>query len=445
MALAACALGATAHAQADAEYLPQLPCDALARQDASPEQLLPHLQRCQRSSTYLAHLGHQLNRQQRYPEAAEHLERAILFDPDATAAQMDYAIALAGSGDTLSALQLIAALLARTDLPPGQRSALQATRAHWAQAADTRLQQTRLQVGLRWGWDNNLLGAPNLSSLTLTFPTEAIQLPLDESNRPRPGSYQRADLRLDHTLVQSGGTRWDIGLALLQRHSAAVPEAGSRQLEAQLERSQGAHYLAASGAWLNTEGGTRYRSLGAGAGLQWPQAAAEGRACQGRLGLEAQERALRSNPLLSGRYLGLVAQWQCTGLPGGAPSATPYAPQWRVQLRTGRDQPRQPQRPGGAQHETSLRTTLSLPQGSAGAWLLDAELSHTRDATGYSPLLERGARRRQSRATLRLEYQHTWRPGLQWLAGLEAVAQPSNLPLFSLHSSGVYLGLRGSW
>ena len=117
-----------------------------------------------------------------------------------------------------------------------------------------------------------------------------------------------------------------------------MPEAGSRQLEAQLERSQGAHYLAASGAWLNTEGGTRYRSLGAGAGLQWPQAAAEGRACQGRLGLEAQERALRSNPLLSGRYLGLAAQWQCTGLPGAASSATPYAPQWRVQLRTGRDQ-----------------------------------------------------------------------------------------------------------
>jgi hypothetical protein len=239
VALAACALGATAHAQADAEYLPPLLCDALARQDASPEQLLPHLQRCQRSSTYLAHLGHQLNRQQRYLEAAEHPSAPSCSTPTPPPPRWT----------TPSPWPVGTPLGPAAHCRPAgahrpaarQRSALQATRAHWAQAADTRLQQTRLQAYLRWGWDNNLLGAPNLSSLTLTFPTEAIQLLLDESNRPRPGSYQRADLRLDHTLVQSGGTRWDIGLALLQRHSAAVPEA-SRQLEAQLERSQGAHY-----------------------------------------------------------------------------------------------------------------------------------------------------------------------------------------------------------
>lgn len=424
-------------------------CEALALQDATPDQLLPHLQRCQRSSAYLARLGHQLNRLQRYPEAVEHLERAILFDPDATTTQMDYAIALAGSGDTLSALQLIAALLARNDLPADQRVALQATRAHWAQALHTHVQHTRLQAGLRWGWDNNLLGAPNLTSLTLTFPSEAIQLPLDESNRPRPGGYQRADLRLDHTVVQPSGTRWDMGVALLQRHSAAVPESGSRQAEFVVERSQASHYLAASGAWLATRSGTRYRNLGAAAGLQWPQAGAQGRACQTRLGLEAQDRSLASNALLSGRYMGLVAQWQCAGLPGAAPAAADgaaaSAPQWRVQLRTGRDTPQQTQRPGGPQLESSLRATLSLPTRTTSAWLLDGELSHTRDSTGYSPLLDRGAVRRQTRGSLRLEYQHTWRPGLQWLAGAEAVAQASNLPLFSLHSRGLYVGLRGTW
>ncbi len=449
VALAACALGATAHAQADAEYLPQLPCDALAQQDASPEQLLPHLQRCQRSSTYLAHLGHQLNRQQRYPEAAEHLERAILFDPDATAAQMDYAIALAGSGDTLSALQLMAALLQRPGLPPEQRAALMAARARWAQAAHTPLRQTRLQAGLRWGWDNNLLGAPNLSSLTLTFPSEVIQLPLDESNRPRPGTYLRTDARLDHTHLQPSGTRWDLGLALLHRRSPAVPEAGSHQAEAVLERShpgapQGTlwartgHYLGASGAWLHTGSGTSYRSLGTAAGLQWqPQAASAARTCQSRLGLETQQRNLHSNPLLSGRYWGLAAQWHCASLP--------QAPQWRVHLRTGQDRPLQPGRPGGAQHETALRATWSLPHSPSATWLLDAELTHTRDATGYSPLLANNTPRRQSRAALRLEYQHTWPGGLQALAGLEAVAQHSNLPLFGLRSQGVYLGLRASW
>lgn len=442
--LAACLLAAPASAQT-----PPL-CDTLAQQtQTTPEQLLPHLPTCQRHPGYLARLGRLLNALQRYPEAAEHLERAILFDPDATAPQMDYAIALAGSGDTLSALQLMAALLQRPGLPPEQRAALMAARARWAQAAHTPLRQTRLQAGLRWGWDNNLLGAPNLSSLTLTFPSEVIQLPLDESNRPRPGTYLRTDARLDHTHLQPSGTRWDLGLALLHRRSPAVPEAGSHQAEAVLERShpgapQGTlwartgHYLGASGAWLHTGSGSSYRSLGAAAGLQWqPQAASAARTCQSRLGLEAQQRSLHSNPLLSGRYWGLAAQWYCASLP--------QAPQWRVHLRTGQDRPLQPGRPGGAQHETALRATWSLPHSPSATWLLDAELTHTRDATGYSPLLANNTPRRQSRAALRLEYQHTWPGGLQALAGLEAVAQHSNLPLFGLRSQGVYLGLRASW
>jgi hypothetical protein len=142
-------------------------------------------------------------------------------------------------GTPSSALQLIAALLARTDLPPGSaapcrpRAPIGPRRQTPACSKPARAPTCR--------WDNNLLGAPNLSSLTLTFPTEAIQLLLDESNRPCPGSYQRADLRLDHTLVQSGGTRWDIGLALLQRHSAAVPEVYP-PTGGPVERSQGAHY-----------------------------------------------------------------------------------------------------------------------------------------------------------------------------------------------------------
>jgi hypothetical protein len=125
------------------------------------------------------------------------------------------------------------------------------------------------------------------------------------------------------------------------------------------------------------------------------------------------------------------------------PQRHPYAPQWRVQLRTGRDQPRQPQRPGGAQHETSLRTTLSLPQGSAGpgCWTPNSATPATPPATAPA-----GAARAAARAAPPCAW-NTSTPGAPACNGwpAEAVAQPSNLPLFSLHSSGVYLGLRGSW
>lgn len=448
---AASLLAAAALAQPAAAAVALEPptCDSLARQGASTEELLKHLQRCQTSAPFLAHLGRQFNAQQRYLEAAEHLERAILFDPDDSVHQMDYAIALAGSGDTLSALQLMGALLARPDLPEPQRASLLAARARWAQAATASLRQTRLHAGLRMGYDNNLLGAPNLTSLTLTFPGETISLPLDGSNLPKPGTYLRADARLDHTRVNPGGSRWDISVGLLQRRSHSVPEAGSQQAEAVAEYSQGGqpeaagplagagHYLGASAAALDTRGGTRYHSLGVAAGAQWQTPAPDAGACQWRLGGEAQQRELASNRLLSGRYAGLLAQWACS-----APGA---ATQWRLALRAGRDLPAQAQRPGGAQSEYSLRAMVSRPVGSASAWLLEGELSHTRDTTGYSPLLDNGARRRLHRLALRTEVQHTLRPGLDLLLGAELVNQQANLPLFNLRSQGIYIGLRGNW
>ena len=81
----------------------------------------------------------------------------------------------------------------------------------------------------------------------------------------------------------------------------------------------------------------------------------------------------------------------------------------------------------------------------ATTWLLDAEASHSRDATGYSPLLANNRRRTINRLTLRLEMQHTLTPHIAALAGLEAVAQSASLPLFALHSRGVYAGLRAQW
>ena len=134
--------------------------------------------------------------------------------------------------------------------------------------------------------------------------------------------------------------------------------------------------------------------------------------------------------------------------------------QWLASLRSGQDHAQNPERPGGNQQQSSLRLAGYLPLAGwvptgaePAAWaalrrgnlLLDLEVSHYRDATGYSPLLQNGAPRIQRRNTARLEYQFSVAKTLQWTIGAEWVQQRSSLDLFRLQSYGPYTALRVSW
>ncbi len=171
----------------------------------------------------------------------------------------------------------------------------------------------------------------------------------------------------------------------------------------------------------------------------------------------AQQRSLRSNPILSSHYLGASLQWQCSRPGAGR--------QWQATLRAGRDRARDPTRPGGDQAQAGLRlhwaapapalpglATLLAPAvgapptaGAAARWLIDADYAYSRDARGYSPLLEDGRVRHLHRLTLRLEWQQPLAAGLQAVLGAESVAQNASLPLFRTRSQGVWVGLRGQW
>ena len=420
--------------------LDTLDADALASQ----------LQRCYTYPAYLARLGHLYNLQQRHTEAIEPLERALLFDPDNPDTQLDYALALAGSGDVASALNLVLALQNNPALPGSLRQNLARTSQLWVSGAGALpLPGTRISAGLRWGHDSNLLGAPNLGQISLTLPTETITLPLEASSLPRPSWFSRVDVRLHHVRPQADGSRWEIQAAALQRNSPHLNAANSTQTELQLEHIRPAsatdwgHYASASLASLQTHAGTRYRSQGLAVGLEWAahnastSSTSAAPACALRLGLDGQNRQLHSNPGLSGRYAGVSGQWGCT--PAGGQLY------WQLSARAGQDRPQDSTRPGGAQNQYGVRFHTSMMSSAATTWLLDAETSHSRDAQGYSPLLANNRQRNIQRFTLRLEVQHQLMPRLAALAGLEAVAQNANLPLFTLHSRGLYAGLRAQW
>ena len=432
------------YAQTPPPLLP--PSDACGPQASQHtlEQLLANVAQCQHQPDWLTHLGERLNTQGQYAEAAEHLERALLLAPHHLGAAFAYAVALAGTGDFASAAQLLAQASTRANLPTNQRNQLLTTQQRMAQAQTTHPTSnhwyTQPSASLRWGHDSNLLGSPRISSLTLSLPDGDMTLPLENSSQPSPGSFLRTDLRLSATHSPNPTRNLNITLALQHRHTPTLTSATTTQTEAQIQTQP----TGTPGGWastsfvnLHTQGGTRYHSTALSGGWAWITPG-----CQPRLGIEWQQRQLASNPVLSGRYTGLNASWACNSQATLARPAWQPA-QWGIYLRSGQDLPTHSSRPGGTQRTTAMRTTLHWPR-----WMAEAELIHTQDGAGYSPLLANNRVRHSTRALLRIEAWQPlpqWAPGLQAHWGLELDRQQSNLTLFSVTGSSVYAGLRKQW
>ncbi len=446
------------------------PC---APADASPlDAELSRLGVCQDSPSWLAWVGERLNRAGRHAEALEHLERALLLEPAYLPARLGYLLALAGSGDTEAALAFAQQLLAEGRLPPDLAGPLAQRVARWQRDIREPLPvaggaRTRLSLGTRIGYDSNLLGAPNLDSLTLILAGQPVQLPLDESYRNRRGSHLRLDAALDHSRLLdevAPGLRLDLALQARRRVSPQVPlsNLGQGQFSVELSRIvPGAVRLPGGGAgaaapdltgWygsfsaasLDLATGTRFRSNGLGAGLQW-RLAALGAPCEARTGAETQNRDLVSNPVLSGNYRGAVAILQCQAPGFGRNPASTNLPAWQLQFAGGTDQPTDPARPGGAQRQALVRLT-----GFSGPWLGEIELERRRDAAAYSALLGDEIRTTARRAA-RLEWRHAFaadapaKPALELRLGFEWSNQQSNLGLFATRNWGPYLSLRAIW
>jgi tetratricopeptide (TPR) repeat protein len=409
--------------------------------DATLDRLINALPECERDAEYLAALGNILNQRGRYAEAGDHLERALMLAPDLKGARLDYAISLAGMGEVESARLLLEDILADPNLPPNLKPALERQRRNLASIMDW---QVRALLGARIGYDSNLLGSPDLSALTLTFPDQTVVLPLDEASRPKAGSYNRVDLQLEARKLTPSGGQIESFLALRGRRSASVPEAHSQQTDAMVDYSSyqrrnngGGFYTGASASMLRAESGIRYNSYGLAAGIgssRWLTA------CDGRLGLEVQERKYLNNDLLSGRYSGITSSLSCDR----------QGIEWLASAKAGMDKARHIDRAGGDQVQYALRgafvvSNFGPKRDAKGRLWLDFEFNRSRDSSGYSPLLESGRSRVINRASSRIEYQYPLSNSLQWIAGAEWVSQHSSLALFANRSWGPYLAIRGAW
>ncbi len=412
---------------------------------------------CQNSANYLATLGDLYIQSGNYTEAAEHLERALLLDPDLKGAQLNYAIALAGVGDLQAAQSLMDTLRADPTMPQHLRQAL------WAQTAGptTPTWHTRWQLSGRWGADSNLLSAPNLTELALTLPSQTIVLPLDSGYLARAWQYYRTDAQLDLRHLDHAGVRWDLTAAQHNWYSPVEELVGANQTDLQIERSQlpvnqlavssidglrWGHYLAAGLSSLETKTGIRYATAAVGVGLLWANNYGALASCRLRTGVELQARNHKNNEVLSARYRGFSSSFTCEPTSGL---------QWLLGVKVGQDVPLDPDRPGGQQNQASLRAALVLPlpqlQLSAqplpktAVLTADFEVSRQQDAFGYSPLLDSGRSRFVERYTVRLELQRPLTTRSHWSAGFEAARQRANISLFEVQSAGPYVAWRAHW
>lgn len=419
---------------------------------ATLQHMLTQVNACQKDASFLATLGQLLNTQGRYLDAADHLERALMLEPGLKDAQLSYAIALTGNGDLLSATELLDNLLADPTLPRSLRPLITQQKANIAAIANTGSWQSRFTLTTRLGYDSNLLGAPNLSSLALTLAGQTQVLDLEDSYLARASSYVRADAQLNLQHIQLDGTRWDAVASLRTRQSPGVENADSTQIDLLLERNSqlgtaasggGAYgnYLNLSASDLRSDASAYYQAWGIAGGWAGAWSAVNVNSiapCQARLGAEWQMRSYIENTVLSGRYAGISANWSCTPATGM---------QWLLGLKAGQDIAANAARAGGNQNQYSLRLASYLPLGNTrrSGLLLDYDQSHQTDTSGYSPIIDNGRIRSIARQALRLEYQYTLTPGTQWLLGAERVAQTSSLAIFQMDNWGAYTGLRFNW
>ncbi len=447
------------------------------RPAAALQRMLALLPVCSKDALFLSTLGQLLNSQGRYLEAADHLEHALMLEPDLKDAQLSYAIALTGSGDIASARALVDNLLADAALPADLRPLIERQKALLANGngngvSDPSGWEKRFTLSTRIGYDTNLLGSPNITSLPLTLAGQTIILQLDGNYLARPAGYLRADAQLELGRIASDGARWDAVVSLRSRYSPVLAAAGSTQADMLVERShftpnQGepaapgneankgssGNFFSASASMLNSNAGTRFVAAGVatGWGTSWGSTAAS--TCQARAGLELQERKYLDNEVLSGRYTGFSLNWSCENLQGA---------RLLLGLRAGRDMAANASRPGAHQQQSSVRVGAFLPQahltpagsaasgGSTAGVLrnglsLDLEHSQQQDSNAYSPIIDSGRSRKMLRTTLRAEYQYTFSRSVQGVFGAEWVGQSSNIQLFRLSSQGVYSGLRVGW
>lgn len=379
---------------------------------------------CEHSARFLAWRGALSNALGRVGEAALLLERAILLDPDFVGARIDFADALARSGDRESARVILREVLDRPDLPVGL-APLIAARLEALPEIEDAPWRIKGQLETRVGHESNLNSAPVDRDYELTLSEGANVFRLGEGQAARSGVATVLGVEVE-------GERFDDDMLLSLRGSHQRRETNGVADFAQSELLGRLRFPEPGGEWNGSLGyahlGYQGRSvLGewrAQGGYLW-----RGAELAGGVGVETAVRRSPASPNYDGEYRGgaLEASWH-----NGASA-------WVV-LRGGRDFPERA-RPGGDQDRREYRFGYRYPVGK-GAATAAFDRFEEHDREGYSSVLSNNRRRVVIRQQLTLRYQQPLNDHWVIQLDLQKVRQAATLPLFEFANFSGYIGLQ---
>jgi len=387
----------------------------------------------------------------KYSLALHALERVTLRLPGHAGAWIDLAIVHIRLGDYQSAEALLQHVEATFSPPPGLASEIRAARQQLAAAR--RNATWHGEIGIQAGRSSNANAGIAVTGLTLTpVGSLPVYLEIDPSRRPRADATLQWRTLLTHLQTDPDGSsgEWlflargkeysrfhdyetrDFGAAYTQERPLAYSLAGA------LGTTPGAGQAPAP-LRLALGGGLQHLQLGGSPLVNLATLNASLRQPLGACAITLRGEYERRQYLAAGPA---DADITLLGTRAWCGNATTLV---SLGARTGQDRPAG-HRPGGPsrRHEISLDFYHALRPGLTleGLWYH----SRTKDAEGYSPLLEdnspRAVRRSGWRTTLSLDL--PWEaPGRWALQGtLDQASERANIALFNLRETQLLLGLR---
>lgn len=384
--------------------------------------LAPNESRCLRNTEYYALYGAALMHTGKLSQALEALERALLLNPNNGGAMVDYAEALFLSGEVSAAIRINQQLLARQDLPAPLEALFKERNQRWDHAR-TRWQP---QFSSRVGYHDNLNQAPRDKFLYLTIDGEELALELDGDAQPQPGYYTH------HRLSANRYKDFDDGQSRLklsvQGRRSAEPEVDNAELSLDYERE---YQLDDDQAWwwhgtanhVFYGGKSLYSELELGATKIWRR----------------QQCSVYATTSIGSRIFTTRRQMDDqTFTAGGGLSCAQARGKLTLEARSINSRALR-DRAGGDRWGGELSATWQRLI-NPGMLFLHGALEISKDAEGYSPLLERGARRQVQSLRIEAQYLYPLSPTLSLVTGIYHQRQESNIDLFHSSASSFDIG-----
>ena len=375
--------------------------------------------------------------QERFGDALVALERSLLLDATQLGVQLDYAVALAKTGDLASARELAKQLLEGKTPPLAVRQMLEAAlrdeqsssvkpKTHW---------EWRGSVQSLIGKETNLNSATTAEAINLILPNGQIALPLDALSRPRSGT---ASISMGHIIAQ---TLVDTGQLVFQGDWRERFAFGNSEFSYSQQDASLLWRKHAADAWAGRLATSSY-SMGGSLLFEAQSVSAwkefTNKDCTLATGLEAEQRSYAQDNTQNGIYASAFASTLC--IKGQS--------NFRLGIQAGNDRASQSRRAGGNQSRLDFKASWER-QWSWGRTIAEVVSSQLKDSSPYSDILGgdvRNTQRQNFRVSVikRLKFEEISNKWGGWysVSAVEVLRQESNIVLFDVRGESLYTGLR---